>query len=322
MAVHLVLHAVVLAFMLEVTQPAAVNSVRVTAGEAAVRLNPAPESPVIATFTAGTILEVTAKERVTEWYGVVLPADAGGLRRYGYVAASLVEPFTQDLPGQPPTDSRASPQASGAPDPAQLALSDVPFAKEGLYVGIRYADNSPRGGGDFDGLHFVAYAEELIAVPQLDRGAGPAVLIGYRMTSGAIELAYLRSTHSSVWAGLLATVHSHTLDIDGKYHFLWSGRVQPYVVGGFGFSWLRMDDGVIPFSTRGGSGDGTLAGVGLNGGAGMVVYPHPRVALSGGATYRFDVYTRAKRATYEWTDIDQAFTGRVLRIQGGLTFTF
>jgi hypothetical protein len=320
MAIHLARHALLVVAFLVVAHPVGADSVRVTAAQAAVRLNPAAESPIIGTFKAGTILEIKGKEG--EWYGVLLPADAQGLRRYGYVEGSLVEPFDERAGMSKPDAAQRPPQTPPAFDPVQFANAELPLAKEGVYVGFRYSNNDHRAGGDFDGLHFVRFAEEVLAVPQLGSAGGPAFLVGYRMAGGAIEVAYLRSTHPGVWSGLSGTGRYQALDVDGKYHLFANKRIQPYLLGGLGFSWLRVLDGVFPLSSGGGTGDGTLTGVGFNGGAGVAVYPHPRVSVSGGASYRLDVYTRAKGSVNDWTDINEAFIGRGVRINGGIAFTF
>lgn len=68
---------------------AAQKTVRVVADDAALRLQPDMASPVLLVVAAGTVLEIERRE--ADWYGVLLPADAQGLRRHGYIPASLVE---------------------------------------------------------------------------------------------------------------------------------------------------------------------------------------------------------------------------------------
>jgi hypothetical protein len=68
------------------------DSVRVKAGSAPIHERERMGSQVLATVPAGTVLEVLRRDE--GWFWVVLPADANGTRRVGYIEAFLVEVLT------------------------------------------------------------------------------------------------------------------------------------------------------------------------------------------------------------------------------------
>ena len=91
---------------------AAGQEVRVIAQEAAVRLDPSPNSVVIMNVTVGTMLEFVQQSGA--WFIVNLPNEPGYPRRIGYISASDAELFGV-LP--PKTDS--TPPAREDPEPLQ-----------------------------------------------------------------------------------------------------------------------------------------------------------------------------------------------------------
>lgn len=97
----------ILFLLVATTSWAQSQNVRVLATDAAIRLNPEQQSTVLMNVPPGTVLEVSG-ERRGEWYPVILPPDASGLRRSGYVLATAVEPVSQ--PG-----TRAATPATASP---------------------------------------------------------------------------------------------------------------------------------------------------------------------------------------------------------------
>lgn len=89
------------------------QSVRVLAAEAAVRLNPEQQSTVLVTVPVGTVLELGGEQR-GEWYPVILPPDASGLRRSGYVLATAVEPLSKLSVLNQPLAPSPTPRAAAA----------------------------------------------------------------------------------------------------------------------------------------------------------------------------------------------------------------
>lgn len=99
-----------------------------------------------------------------------------------------------------------------------------------------------------------------------------------------------------------------------KYHFLWKGRLQPYVLGGFGFPWLKSDDEAFPEAGL---------GVGLNAGGGIVLYLSRRVALQGGLIQRWNWFDNVKLpGEDEFTDFEERIGGGGPTCFGGIVFGF
>lgn len=101
------------------SSPAHAQSLRVTAPEAAVRLQPNAQADVLIKITIGTLLE--SKGREGEWYAVLLPPDSQGLQRYGYIPATAVEVVQAGIPNLPSAPAAAAPQPALKP-PTPLPL--------------------------------------------------------------------------------------------------------------------------------------------------------------------------------------------------------
>lgn len=91
------------------------DTIRVVSSQANVRLNAAETSPVMLALAPGTVLEDATRDG--DWFRVTLPAEAGGLRRIGYVRATLVEVLSTS-PAATPTGApsvRAAANVTTAP---------------------------------------------------------------------------------------------------------------------------------------------------------------------------------------------------------------
>ena len=103
----------------------AAQTLRVIANDAPVRLQPDPNSTVIATVKAGTVLDTKGKQG--NWYLVALSDDGGtSVLRAGYVAITDVEEFRATTsPGVRPARSPVNPPpASFNPPASPTASSD------------------------------------------------------------------------------------------------------------------------------------------------------------------------------------------------------
>lgn len=296
--------------------------VRVLSDESPIWLQPDSATPHIAALDRGVILDVERKE--VDWYGVVLPNTTRGVRLRGYIRANAVELVASDDPaGSFSRDEqieRPRPIDSIRPDPP--TLEPYSFAKQGVYVGYRYAQSRHDRGGDFDGGHVVRYEGAVSLIPQLNQGPGMDLVVGYRRFKSSIELRYLRTTHDGTWAGLRGTAVYHTLDSSWKVHILPGQRVQPFVSFEVGFPWLQVADGLWPSTPQAAVRNAAFSGVGAGAGAGLTVHPHPRVGLSVGGAYRYDFFLWSRSEEGKWIEIDGAVVGKGLRLTSGVTFTF
>jgi hypothetical protein len=294
---------------------------RVIAADAAVRLYPNENSELLATLPLGTVVSVDTGSG--DWFAVYLPADANGVRRYGYMLARHLERVAQpDV--RPATQPARQAPSTTTPSNRSLPSFDEEFAaypKTGVYVGAGLWQIQPHRGGDFDGLHSLTDNRGLlIVVPSLADTRSLDLIVGGRFDSSAVEMRYAHQRHDGEWLGLPGEATYHEIDIDGRQYFGASARVQPFVSGGTVFQWLNVKEGSVSV-TLGQVGDATLTGVSFQGGGGVTGYPHPRLGITGGLTYRFEIFTRARGVGGTWEDAETLY-GRRLRVGGTVTFTF
>jgi hypothetical protein len=306
------------------------TTVRVVAAEATVSLQPDPASPVVLKVAAGTVLQV--EDRGDEWYAVLLPADLRGLRRYGYIPVSVVEPF----------EPRANPQAAASPAPSPFppatvtTLSEPPpaqphdrrdWARERTFIGLSFPFHRFRGSRE----QVLGNGSDLLVVPTLRSSYGVGVTIGHRFPASAIELSYVRSAHRSTAAFdvgrpgrpsiLLFEDEAvyHRVNLDFKRYLARRWRAQPYLQAGFGFPWLKVRQGGLVQATV---VDATYSGIGADGGAGVLFFLHPRFAVHGGAVYRYDLYLSARGGGGDWSEIRDVISVHGVDVVTGLSFVF
>jgi opacity protein-like surface antigen len=170
---------------------------------------------------------------------------------------------------------------------------------EGAYVAVYLSWGTVVG--DFDNVAIGSLTDstpDLIALPEMDPGAGFAVGLGYRFTKElAFELSYEWMEHDTdaTWfTGVPvgdATIQSFSANV--KYFFLSDGPIQPLVLVGVYVPWLDIDNGSLRESDLV-AGDASLWGIGANIGGGMNLYLTPKVALTAEVGYRIVFYTRAE----------------------------
>jgi hypothetical protein len=97
------------------------RSIRVEAGAAAVRVAANDSSQVLLSPAVGTVFELTRTEG--DWHTVLLPADAQGLRRYGYIRTR--EAVLVTAPTPPSAPSLAASAEAAARGTAPTATSVV-----------------------------------------------------------------------------------------------------------------------------------------------------------------------------------------------------
>jgi hypothetical protein len=180
------------------------------------------------------------------------------------------------------------------------------FAKVGGYVGGSFVPAFTLDGDTFDG--FTVYQEidgdEIALLPKLDTQRMFRGVIGHRYQRAAFELSYERTGHNGVF-GELGTGEAtfQQLNVDTRIFFLTRGRVQPYILGGGGFSRLRIKDGSFLLDDPdAGVGDGRFTGYAVNTEVGVTIYPHPQVGIVIGYGYRpiwFDSATGMTDTPYE-----------------------
>jgi hypothetical protein len=198
---------------------------------------------------------------------------------------------------------------------------DESFAKTGPYLGVVSSLGTTFEGNSFDGQHFLYDASQIVLIPRLGPTEGLGLVVGGRSRKAAIELSYVRAEHSASFDGSRLDVRSHVVNVDGKRFFASRFPAQPYISGGLAIPWIDVKDGSATMTS---DGNATLLGVGFNVGAGVAIYPNPRVGLTLGYNYRVAVFPRVKGATGSFIDIDDRFepVGRNGQVNLSASFTF
>jgi hypothetical protein len=250
-----VLTRVVLAsFLLGASATFAVaQTVRVTAADATIYLNPDASSPAMTVVKAGTLLETAGLKG--EFFIVVLPADASGLRRMGYIAASAVEPVAGQAAAAP-----AEPAAATAPAPFGLPPAVPKGSHRSLELGGYIGTNRNLTGLNeafatglaLGGLYDVTFVENMSSPWTAGVTFGAA---RGRYVVATAEFAYTHAADSDFTAYVPYYYGYYYYDYEevtlrmradlyemtfGAHVNIPVPRVTPYVGGGAGAVWLRI----------------------------------------------------------------------------------
>ncbi len=195
------------------------------------------------------------------------------------------------------------------------------FAKEGGYVGAAGLFDFTLDGDTFDGE--TAYREvggdEIFILPRLDKRHMIRAILGYRGEKAAIEFSYDRTNHDGTFLDTTGEAVFQSINVDGRYYFATGGRVQPHVLFGGAFPWLRVKDGSFLHDDV---GDARFRGYGINTEAGVTLYPHRQLGLAVGYSYRVMWFDRASGVTDRFGELRPRFretSGSVI-ITGLVTF--
>ena len=195
------------------------------------------------------------------------------------------------------------------------------YVKEGAYLGVYFTD--ARMFGDFDNTVSYYGYDEIYEVPYVDDGTGFGVVLGARTEKGAVELGYQRTRHDTISLGGDEASYN-IIDLNFKVDVFARDQVRPYILFGFGFPWLTIENGLAEldydyylddyvFSFE----DETFFGFALNAGAGLAYYFHPQWAVTGGVIYRWNWFTSA-----EGSDLDDNLLERAFCFNVGIAYTF
>lgn len=171
------------------------------------------------------------------------------------------------------------------------------YAKEGGYAGVTALLGFTFDGETFDGA--TAYkevdGEELMILPRLEKRNLIRGILGHRWEKGAFEISYDRTKHTGTFLDE-ATIETtfQAVNFDGRFFMATQGPVQPHVLVGAAIPWLRIKDGSFLDPDI---GDARFRGYGVNTEAGVTVYPHPKVGVSVGYSYRVMWFDRASGAS-------------------------
>jgi hypothetical protein len=199
------------------------------------------------------------------------------------------------------------------------------YVKEGTYIGINLIENQMFG--DFDNTTSYFGLDEILDVPYVDDGRGFSVVLGSRGPKGAFEFGYQRTRHDTISMLTLSEGEASysVIDLNFKVDVFARDRTRPYVLFGFGFPWLTIEDGLIELDydyyiddyVISSFDDATYYGFALNAGAGVAYYIRPQLAVTGGLIYRWNWFTSAEGSSLDENLLERAFCFNI-----GLAYTF
>jgi hypothetical protein len=171
----------------------------------------------------------------------------------------------------------AAPPATAQPRPG--------FAKEGGFASVTVIPNFTFDGETFDGLTFYQEidGDEIVLLPRLKERHLVRFALGYRARQGALEISYDRTQHDGTFEDFPVESTFQAVNVDGRFFFATSQRIQPHILVGGSYPWLRIKDGGVLGDAV---GDARFKGYGVNAEAGVTVYPHPQLGIGVGYGYR------------------------------------
>jgi hypothetical protein len=169
-----------------------------------------------------------------------------------------------------------------------LAQDDTPepgYAVQGVYVGI-----APLVDFRFDGPSFngeTVYQEingpQVGILPKLETLNMLRAVVGFRSRPLAIEFSYERANPNGTFDGFPVSTTFQAVNVDSRWFFNTSGRLQPHVVVGISFPTLTIMDGVTDGTVV---GDARWRATGLNTEVGLTIMATPRAGVSLGYVFR------------------------------------
>ncbi len=170
------------------------------------------------------------------------------------------------------------------------------FAKDGGYVSVALLPDFAFDGVTFDGesIYKEIDGEEIVILPKLKAKNLIRVALGYRGSQAGIEIGYDRTRHDGTFLEGSGTATFQAINVDGRYYFLSSKRIQPHLLVGGTFPWFKVHDGSFLDDRM---GDADFKGYGLNTEAGVTVYPHRQLGVSVGYNYRMLSFSQVTGVT-------------------------
>lgn len=195
------------------------------------------------------------------------------------------------------------------------------FAKEGGFIGVTVMPGFTFDGETFDGetVYQEIDGEELLFLPRLDKQTLIRGILGYRARQASLEISYERTQHDGTFVEFPLDATYQAVNVDGRYFFVPSARVQPHVLVGASFPWFKVKDGGFLDPDV---GDARFRGYGLNTEAGITIFPHRQLGIGIGYTYRVVWFDRATGVTDTLFELRPRFreTSRSVAITGTVIF--
>lgn len=203
--------------------------------------------------------------------------------------------------------------------PASAVQRRAKISDRGFYLGFYVPFNSVNG--DFEDDSYLEYSllKLRIYIPDIDAGMGFGFAGGIKFSQAALELNYLRSSHDATVADYPRDATLNMINIDLKYHFIPRSSTQPYALIGLCIPWMDVDRAATS-ATGDVVGDARYGGYGLNIGGGVTMHLNDRLALTGGAVYRWIGFNSFEGIYGDEVDWDSSLDGSGLSFQLGVVF--
>ena len=209
---------------------------------------------------------------------------------------------------------------SGLAAPA-AAQEQRGFAKVGGFIGGSFMPGFTFDGETFDGrtVYREEDGEELGFLPKIDKQPLFRGILGYRSPNVSLEVGYERSHHDGAFFEVPLDSTFQSVNVDGRYFFGISQRIQPHLLVGAAFPWFTVKDGSFLDPDI---GDATWRGYGLNTGAGVTVFPTRQFGISVGYTYRVLWFDRATGVSDTLFDLRPRFRETSSAVAVNTLYTF
>ena len=196
------------------------------------------------------------------------------------------------------------------------AQAPAGFAREGGFAAVTVVPKFTFDGVTFDGQTFYQEidGDEIVLLPQLDSCPLVRFVLGYRARQGALEISFDRTTHDGSFGDMPVEATFQAVNVDGRFFFATAHRIQPHILVGGSYPWLKIKDGGVLGDAV---GDARFNGFGVNAEAGVTLYPHPQLGLSVGYAYRSIWFDRVTGVTDTLFELRPRFR----ETTGGLVFT-
>ena len=181
--------------------------------------------------------------------------------------------------------------------PLHAQTSGPAYPKIGGFAGVTFVPGFTFDGETFDGE--AAYkeidGEELVFLPKLDKQPLIRGILGYRARQASLELSYERTQHDGEFANEFPMDATYqAFNVDGRYFFLPTKRLQPHVLIGGSMPFLKIKNGGFLDPEV---GDARFRGYGLNTEVGVTVYPTQQLGIGAGYSYRMIWFDRVTAVT-------------------------
>ncbi len=168
------------------------------------------------------------------------------------------------------------------------------YAKTGLYLGLSVPQNTFKTNYD---RKTIQIGENELLMPETQKHNGFGILLGSRydlleslgfdysdVKEGANELSFIQTSHEITQGNKSSKAMIRMLNLEMKLYFLPKFRIQPYILAGIGYSWLKFVDIIAESSNS--YKDHQLKGLTLSAGLGLTLYFTPKISINSGFSWR------------------------------------